>query len=156
MLASISRMVRDDPNKNSPFLLSLKESVERIYEELRNRKLNIDELIDRLGGITNDITTKEKAERDIGGKEIYAIYERIRNVLSRDMDVNEGEVKELARQIWDDIKDRLVGNWKEATEIKREVKNSIRLEVIGILNSYKPAIINEITDEVFDAIISIR
>ncbi|MEM2923131.1 MAG: HsdR family type I site-specific deoxyribonuclease [Candidatus Nitrosocaldus sp.] len=158
MLASIHRMVRDDPNKNSPFVIRLRENIEEIYEELRNRRLSLEELIDRLREITNDIIAKEEVERSIGGKEIYAIYERIYSVLrSSSMDVNEEEIKDLSRQIWDGIKDRLVGNWKEAVSIKREIRRSVRLVVIGRLkNSYNQAIINRVVDGVFDAISSIR
>ena len=133
----------------SPFFISLSEEVERTYEELRTRKIETEEAIQRLLTIGRKIVEWKKNERRIG-RDRYAVYEALIAVIP-ELD------EQVALEFVDTLLRHLRGSgllfrgWRQQRDIRRKVRCETRLMLLSRLKRWRSRI-DDLTEGVFRAL----
>jgi hypothetical protein len=102
-------------HSSSPFFINLSKEVERTYEELRTRKIDIEEAMRRSLAFSKKIVKWKKEEEEIG-KERYPLYEVIKSVLP---ELDKQEAIDFINTLLSHLKNKncfsKVGNSKETS-----------------------------------------
>lgn len=127
---SISTKIAEDPR----FYESLQEDLETIIEEERNRRIDEAEYLKRL----DKIRKKDKAREDFAQEkglnmDEYAFYGLFGPFEDEVFSGNDGRRCEATKDLVSLIKERIVVDWIEREDIKKEIRREIkeRLKKIG-------------------------
>jgi type I restriction enzyme R subunit len=147
VLTNIQHEIRTHPT--SPFFINLCKEVERTYEELRNRKIETVEVVQKLLDISEKIIEWKKGEEEIG-KDKYPLYEAIKNIIpqverQRVLDFIDNLLIHLRRE------NLLFEGWQLQRDIRRKVKAETRLLLLSKFRDYKGKI-DDLTEGVFGAL----
>ncbi|MGC9115916.1 MAG: type I restriction endonuclease subunit R [Fervidicoccaceae archaeon] len=147
VLTNIQHEIRTHPT--SPFFINLCKEVERTYEELRNRKIETGEAVQKLLDISEKIIEWKKGEEEIG-KDKYPLYEAIKNIIpqverQRVLDFIDILLIHLRRE------NLLFEGWQLQRDIRRKVKAETRLLLLSKFRDYKGKI-DDLTEGVFGAL----
>ena len=123
--------------------------VERAYEQLRTRKLETQEAIQKMVTFSQKIVEWKKEESEIG-KEKYPLYEAIKIVLPEtDKQKTIGFIAKLLAHL--ESRKLLFKNWQNQRDIRRKVKAETRLMLLSEFKEHKNKI-DDLTDEIINAL----
>jgi type I restriction enzyme R subunit len=147
LIANIQHETRLHPT--SPFFMDLSKEVERTYEELRNRRIETEEAVQRLLHISEKIVEWKREEKEIG-RDKYPIYEAIKSILPK---IDKQRVITFIDTLLTHLKSKnlLFKGWQIQRDVRRKVKVEIRLLLISKFKDYKDKM-DELTDRVFEAL----
>ena len=151
VITNIQHEARTHPT--SPFFIDLSKEVERTYEELRNRRIETGEAVQRLLNISERIVKWKKEEEEIG-KDKYPIYEAIKSILPK-------IEKQRAIAFIDNLlihlenKKLLFKGWQLQRDVQRKVRAETRLLLLSKFRNYRDKI-DELTEAIFGALVGIR
>jgi len=151
VITNIQHEARTHPT--SPFFIDLSKEVERTYEELRNRRIETGEAVQRLLNISERIVKWKKEEEEIG-KDKYPIYEAIKSILPK-------IEKQRAIAFIDNLlihlenKKLLFKGWQLQRDVQRKVRAETRLLLLSKFRNYRDKI-DELTEAIFGALLGIR
>jgi len=140
-------------HSNSSFFINLSREVERTYEELRNKKIETKEAVQRLLNLSEKIVEWKKEEKEIG-KDKYLIYEAIRSVIPN---IDKQKAIALVNDLFAHLEDRklLFKGWQLQRDVRRKVKAEVRLQLLSKLRNYRSKM-DEITEGIFGALEGMR
>lgn len=134
---------------NSPFFINLGKEVEKTYEDLRAKKIEVKEAIQKILDFSHSIVEWQKEENEIG-KDKYPLYEAIKIVLPN---VEKQKaiffINKLQAHL--DQKGLLFKNWQEQRDVKRKVKDETRLLLLSEFKENRSRI-DDLRDAVVDAL----
>jgi type I restriction enzyme R subunit len=138
IITNIQHEIKTHPT--SPFFISLSGEIERTYEELRNRKIQTEEAIQKALTLCQKITQWKKEEKEIG-KDKYPIYEAIKTILpqlekQRTVDF----IDDLLRNL--ENKKLLFKGWQQQRDIRRKIRAEVRLQLLSKFKNYRNKIDN--------------
>jgi type I restriction enzyme R subunit len=144
-----SILVEARRHPNSPFFINLGREVERAYEQLRTRKLETQDAIQKIQTFSQKIMEWKKEEAEIG-TEKYPIYEAIKTVLP---ETDKQKTITFITRLSAHLEDRqlLFKNWQQQREIRRKVKAETRLMLLSEFKEHRNKI-DDLTDEVLNAL----
>jgi type I restriction enzyme R subunit len=147
LIPSILVEARQHPN--SPFFINLGREVERAYEQLRTRKLETQEAIQKMVAFSQRIVEWKKEESEIG-KEKYPLYEAIKIVLP---ETDKQKTIAFITRLLTHLESRrlLFKNWQNQRDIKRKAKAETRLMLLSEFKEHKNKI-EDLTDEIINAL----
>ena len=133
----------------SPFFMSLREDVEKTYEELRNRKIETEEAIQRLLTIGRRIVKWKKNEDRIG-KDRYAVYQAIIAIIP---ELEEQTVLKFIEKLLKDLREKglLFKGWQRQRGIRRKVRGETRILLLTNFKKWRNKI-DDLTEGVFRAL----
>jgi type I restriction enzyme R subunit len=136
-------------HSSSPFFINLSKEVERTYEELRTRKIDIEEAMRRSLAFSEKIVKWKKEEEEIG-KERYPLYEAIKSVLP---ELDKQEAIDFINTLLSHLKNKklLFKDWQLQRDIRRKIKVEIRLLILSKFRNYRQKV-DELTDALFEAL----
>lgn len=146
VIANIRHEVRI--HSNSPFFINLSGEIESTYEELRTKKVQTKEAVQKLLEISEKIAEWKKEEQEIG-KDKYPVYEAVRSI------VPEAGKKETATFV-DSLlahlaeKGMFFKGWQQQRDVRRKVKAEVRLLLLSRFREHKSKI-DRLTESVFEA-----
>jgi type I restriction enzyme R subunit len=147
LIPSILVEARQHPN--SPFFINLGREVERAYEQLRTRKLETQEAIQKMVTFSQRIIEWRKEESEIG-KEKYPLYEAIKIVLpATDKQKTIAFINRLLVHL--ENKKLLFKNWQNQRDIRRKVRAETRLMLLSEFKEHKNKI-EDLTDGIINAL----
>jgi type I restriction enzyme R subunit len=144
-----SILVEARRHPNSPFFINLGREVERAYEQLRTRKLETQEAIQKLLTFSQKIVEWKKEESEIG-KEKYPLYEAIKIVLP---ETDKKKSIDFINKLLTHLESRklLFKNWQNQRDIRRKVKAETRLMLLSEFKEHKNKI-EDLTDGIINAL----
>jgi len=133
----------------SPILRSLREELERTYEELRRRKTVTEETVKKILGLAERIVEWKREEKEIG-KDRYPIYEAIKSVLPN---IEKHRIISFIDILLSRLKEKklLFPGWQEQREVRRKVKGEIRLLLLSKFKDKRDKI-DELMEGIFRAL----
>jgi type I restriction enzyme R subunit len=133
----------------SPFFIDLSKEVENTYERLRNRKIETEKGIEKLKAYCERVT-EWKREMDEVGKDKYPVYEAIKLVLP---DLEKKRTIDFINELISHLENRklVFPGWKLQRDVRRKVKEEIRIKVISRFKDYKNKI-DDLTEKTFGAL----
>jgi hypothetical protein len=136
-------------HSSSPFFINLSKEVEKTYEELRTRKIDIEEAMRRSLAFSEKIVKWKKEEEEIG-KERYPLYEAIKSVLP---ELDKQEAIDFINTLLSHLKNKklLFKDWQLQRDIRRKIKVEIRLLILSKFRNYRQKV-DELTDALFEAL----
>ncbi|MEM3447899.1 MAG: HsdR family type I site-specific deoxyribonuclease [Nitrososphaerota archaeon] len=145
--SNIIHEVRNHPN--SPFFINLGISVERTYEDLREKKIETEEAIRKFIEISEKISQWKREEAEIG-KNKYPLYEVIKLKIP---DIDKQKALEFVNRLLTHLKNRklLFKGWQLQRDVRRKVAAEVRVLTLSEFKNYKNKI-DEITDGIFEAL----
>ena len=147
LIPSILIEARRHPN--SPFYINLGREVERAYEQLRTRKLETQEAIQKMVTFSQKIVEWKKEESEIG-KEKYPLYEAIKIVLPEtDKQKTTAFITRLLAHL--ESRKLLFKNWQQQRDIRRKAKAETRLMLLSEFKAHKNKI-EDLTDGIINAL----
>jgi type I restriction enzyme R subunit len=151
VLTNIQHEARMHPT--SPFFINLSKEVERTYEELRTRKIEIEKAIKRGLDFSEKIVKWKKEEEEIG-KERYPLYEAIKTVLP---ELEKQKAIDFINSLLTHLENKklLFKGWQFQRDIRRKVKAEIRLLLLSKFRNYRRKV-DELTEGLFGALEGIR
>jgi len=134
---------------NSPFFINLRREVEKAYEELRTRKIETQEALQKMLNFSHKITEWKKEEAEIG-KDKYALYEAIKITLP---DTDKQKAVTFINKLLTHLENNklLFKNWQQQRDIKRKVKAETRLLLLSTFKENKNKI-DDLTEETVNAL----
>jgi hypothetical protein len=147
LIPSILVEARQHPN--SPFFINLGREVERAYEQMRTRKLETQEAIQKMVTFSQRIVEWKKEESEIG-KEKYPLYEAIKIVLPEtDKQKTIAFITRLLAHL--ESRKLLFKNWQNQRDIRRKAKAETRLMLLSEFKEHKNKI-EDLTDGLINAL----
>ena len=144
-----SILVEARRHPNSPFFINLGREVERAYEQLRTRKMETQEAIQKMVAFSQRIVEWKREESEIG-KEKYPLYEAIKIVLSEtDKQKTIAFITRLLAHL--ESRKLLFKNWQNQRDIRRKVKAETRLMLLSEFKEHKSKI-EDLTDGIVNAL----
>jgi type I restriction enzyme R subunit len=133
-------------HSTSPFFISLREEIERTYEELRFRKTLTKETIQKILGLAERIMKWKREEEGIG-KNRYPIYEAVKSVLPG---VKKQHVISFIDSLLSHLKEKklLFKGWQQQRGVRRRVRGEVRLLVLSKFKD-KRSKVDELTENVY-------
>lgn len=133
----------------SPFFRSLREEIERTYEELRTRKVVTEEVIRKLLDMSERIVEWKREEKRIG-KDKYPIYEAVKSIVP---DVENERVIDFINSLIAHLEKEglFFDGWQQQRGVRRRVKGEIRLMLLSKFRD-KRSKIDDLMDAVFAAL----
>jgi len=140
-------------HSSSPFFMNLSKEVEMTYEELRARKIEIGEAVQRLLSISEKIVEWKREEKEIG-KDKYSIYEAVKIVLP---ELEKQKVINFINSLltYLEKKKLLFKGWQLQRDVRRKIMAEIRLMLLSEFRDYRSKL-DELTDGIFGALEGIR
>uniref|UniRef100_A0A7C2PKE6 Type I restriction enzyme endonuclease subunit n=1 Tax=candidate division WOR-3 bacterium TaxID=2052148 RepID=A0A7C2PKE6_UNCW3 len=147
ILTNIQRQAKAHPT--SPFFISISADVMKTYEELRNRKIQTEEAIQKALTICQKITEWQKEEEEIG-KDKHPIYETIKALIPA---TEKQKIVNFATNLLNNLKQQklLFEGWQKQREARRKIKMEIRVQLLSQLKEYKDKI-DELTEKIFETL----
>jgi type I restriction enzyme R subunit len=151
VLIDVQHEIRTHPA--SPFFINLTKDVEETYEELRARKAETAEAVEKLLDFSKRIAGWKKEEQEIG-REKYPIYEAIRSVLP---DIDKGRAIDFIEILLAHLQQKglIFKDWLLQRDVRRKAKAEVRVLLLSGLRNYRGKI-DELTDKVFEALEEIK
>jgi type I restriction enzyme R subunit len=136
-------------HSSSPFFINLSKEVERTYEELRTRKIEIEEAI-RRGIVFSEKIVKWKKEEEEIGKERYPLYEALKSVLP---ELDKQEAVDFIDSLLSHLENKKLRfkGWQLQRDIRRKIRMEIRLLLLSKFKNYRQKV-DELTDVLFEAL----
>jgi type I restriction enzyme R subunit len=136
-------------HSSSPFFINLSKEVERTYEELRTRKIEIEEAI-RRGIVFSEKIVKWKKEEEEIGKERYPLYEALKIVLP---ELDKQDAVDFINSLLSHLENKKLRfkGWQLQRDIRRKIRMEIRLLLLSKFKNYRQKI-DEMTDVLFEAL----
>lgn len=136
-------------HSTSPFFVSISKEVERTYEELRNRKIRIEEALQKLLDISERIIEWKKEREEIG-RDKHPIYEAVKAILP---EVEKKRIIDFTNTLLATLKNKklLFKGWQQQGSVRREVRKEIRILLLSWFKDHRDKI-DELTEEVFRAL----
>jgi type I restriction enzyme R subunit len=136
-------------HSSSPFFINLSKEVKRTYEELRTRKIEIEEAI-RRGIVFSEKIVKWKKEEEEIGKERYPLYEALKIVLP---ELDKQEAVDFINSLLSHLENKKLRfkGWQLQRDIRRKIRMEIRLLLLSKFKNYRQKI-DEMTDVLFEAL----
>lgn len=133
IITNIQNEIKTHPT--SPFFINLSGEIERTYEELRYRKIQTEEAIQKALNLCQKITRWKKEEKEIG-KDKYPLYEAIKTILpqlekQRTINFIDSLLKNLEN------KKLLFIGWQQQRDIRRKIRAEIRLQLLSQFKNYR-------------------
>lgn len=122
----ISVKLRED----EVFYTSLKDKVEALVEEYKNRQLTIEELLEELEKVREELVKKAAGKTDSG---LNSLQEPYYNKLSEVIEeVDEGKLKTLAITLQTFIEEFVspIGDWTKKVDFKRQLTAEIKIKLL--------------------------
>jgi type I restriction enzyme R subunit len=147
IITSVMYEARTHPT--SPFFINLGREVSRIYEELRTRKIETERAMEELLKSAQKVLEWKREEREIG-KDIYPLYEAVKNVLP---EIEKQEAIDFARRIKEHLEKRglLFKGWREQREVRRKVRAEIRFLILSRFKDRKDKI-DDLQDSIYKSL----
>lgn len=147
VITNILHEARSHPS--SPFFIDLSKEVEKTYEELRNRRIEVGEAVQRAIDFSERIEEWKREWREIG-KDKHPIYEAIKSILpkiekQRAISFIDNLLKHLQN------KKLLFKGWQQQREVLRKVRAEIRFMLHSNFGNYRDKI-DELTEGIFKAL----
>lgn len=142
-------IVETKKHPTSPFFINLRRDVEKTYEELRARKTETKEVLDKLLNFSQKIMEWKREEKEIG-KDKYPIYEAIKLILPN---VNKEHAIETINLLTERLQEKgfLFKGWQQQRDIRRKVRAEIMLLLLSKFKDKKDKI-SDLLDETFEAL----
>jgi len=146
-------IVETKKHPTSPFFINLRRDVEKTYEELRARKTETREVLEKLLNFSQKIMEWKREEKEIG-KDKYPIYEAIKLVLPN---VNKEHAIETINLLTERLQEKgfLFKGWQQQRDIRRKVRAEIMLLLLSKFKDEKDKI-GDLLDGTFEALEEIR
>jgi len=146
-------IVETKRHPNSPFFINLRREVEKAYEELRTRKIETQEALQKMLNFSQKITEWKKEEAEIG-KDKYPLYEAIKTILP---DIDKQKATTFINKLLTHLENNklLFKNWQQQRDIRRKVKAETRLLLLSTFKENKNKI-DDLTEETVNALVRTR
>ncbi|MCP8308591.1 MAG: HsdR family type I site-specific deoxyribonuclease [archaeon] len=140
-------------HSSSPFFMNLSKEVEMTYEELRARKIEIGEAVQRLLSISEKIVEWKREEKEIG-KDKYPIYEALKIVLPK---IEKQKAITFINNLLTHLEKKrlLFKGWQLQRDVRRKVMAEIRLMLLSEFRDYRSKV-DELTEGIFGALEGMR
>ncbi|MEM2780568.1 MAG: HsdR family type I site-specific deoxyribonuclease [Candidatus Bathyarchaeia archaeon] len=147
ILTNLQKQAKAHPT--SPFFISLSAEVMKTYQELRNRKIETQEAIQKALTLCQKITEWQKEEEEIG-KDKHPIYEITKTIIPT---AEKQKIINFTTNLLNSLKEKklLFEGWQKQREARRNIKVEIRLQLLSQLKEYKEKI-DELTEKIFETI----
>jgi len=151
VITNIQHETRIHPN--SPFFIDLSKEVERTYEELRTKKIETKEAVQRLLNFSEKIVEWKREEEEIG-KDRYPLYEAIKSVLPK---IEKQRVIDFINSLSTHLENRklLFKGWQLQRDVRRKVEAETRLLLLSKFRNYRGEV-DELTGGIFGALEGIK
>lgn len=148
---NVQREVKTYPT--SPFFIKLSREVESTYEQLRARKVETKEAVQKLLDISERIAERKREEEEIG-KDKYSLYEAIKSIVP---EIEKQKAVSFVNDLLAHLGEKgvLFKGWQQQRDIRRKVKAETRLLLLSKFRDYKSKI-DKLTEGVFEALEGIR
>jgi type I restriction enzyme R subunit len=133
----------------SPFFINLSKEVEDTYERLRTRKLETERGIEKLKAYCERVADWKREMNEVG-EDKYPVFEAIKTILP---DMERARIIDFANDLLDRLeakKLRFTG-WQQQREVRRKVKEEIRIKAIAKFKDHKNEI-DDLTEKIFAAL----
>ncbi len=143
-LTHIISVTRSHPD--SPFFIELRREVERTLEEFRRRKIEIEEVVERISSFNEKIDRWRREEKEIG-KDKYPIYEAIKAIVPQ---IDKQKATVFIERLLGKLEEKklLFEGWQMQREVKRQVKQETKILLFKEFKEFKDKI-EELTDRIF-------
>jgi type I restriction enzyme R subunit len=147
VITSIQRECRSHPT--SPFFMNLSRDVERVYEDLRNRKIEVEEAVRKAQNFSEQIVRWKMEEEEVG-REKYPVYEALKNVVP---DVERQRALLFTDRLLTHLGDRklLFKGWQQQREVRRGIMAETRLLLLSEFKDHRDKV-DALTERVFEAL----
>jgi type I restriction enzyme R subunit len=138
---------------SSPFFINLSREVETTYQELRAKKVEVKEAVQKLLDISEKIAEWKKEEEAIG-KDRYPVYEAIMSIVP---ETGKQKVVSFVGDLLSHLGERgmLFKGWQQQRDVRRKIKAEVRVQLLSKFKEYKGRI-DKLTERVFEALEGIR
>ncbi|MEM3648653.1 MAG: hypothetical protein QW506_05760, partial [Thermoproteota archaeon] len=147
VLAAIQRECSRHPS--SPFFINLSRDIERVYDDLRNRRIEVEEAVKKILSASEQIVQWRKKEEEIG-REKYPVYEALKNMIP---EIGDERVLSFTDRLLTHLEDRklLFKGWQQQREVRRRIMAETRLLLFSEFKDYRDKI-DALTERVFEAL----
>jgi len=137
----------------SPFFINLSTEVETTYQELRAKKAEVKEAVQKLLGISEKIAEWKREEAEIG-KDKYPVYEAIMSIVP---EAGKQKAVSFVSELLSHLMERgmLFKGWQQQRDVRRKVKAELRVLLLSQFKEHKSKI-DKLTGSVFEALEGIR
>jgi type I restriction enzyme R subunit len=147
IITTIMRECRHHPT--SPFFINLSKDVERVYDDMRSKRIEVEEAVKRILGFSEQIVGWKKKESEIG-KEKYPVYEALKNIIP---EIEDQRALAFIDRLLTHLEDKrlLFKGWQQQREVRRRIMAETRLLLLSELKDHRDKI-DTLTDRVFEAL----
>jgi len=144
-----SILVETRKHPKSPFFINLKRDIERSYENLRDRRIQTKEAMEKYVDISQRIVEWKKEEVEIG-KDKYPIYETMKIVLP---DLDKQSAISIINLMMNRLRNKglLFNGWQQQREVRRRIRAETMLLLLSNLKEHKEKI-DDLLDKTFEAL----
>jgi type I restriction enzyme R subunit len=137
----------------SPFFINLSREVETTYQELRAKKAEVKEVVQKLLGISEKIAEWKREEAEIG-KDRYPVYEAIISIVP---EAGKQKAVSFVNELLSHLtkKGMLFEGWQQQRDVRRKVKAEVRVLLLSKFKEHKIKI-DKLTESMFEALEGIR
>jgi len=148
ILTNVQVEIRKHPL--SPFFLNLSKEIEMIYEQLRTRRIETEDAIQKLLQLSQKIVKWKEEEQEIG-REKYLIYETIKATIPQ---IKKKEALSFIDTLLQKLKNEglLFDGWQHQRDIRRKVKREMRILLLSKLKQWKDEI-DELMEKIFEVLV---
>jgi hypothetical protein len=133
----------------SPFFINLSKDVERVYDDMRNRRIEVEEAMKRILGFSEQIVRWKKKESEIG-REKYPVYEALKNIIP---EIEDQRALAFIDRLLNSLEDRklLFKGWQQQREVRRRIMAETRFLLLSEFKDYRDKV-DALTERVFEAL----
>jgi len=133
---------------SSPFFLNLSREIETAYEDLRTKKVDIEEAVHKAIDFSEKIAAWKTEENEIG-KDKYPLYEAVKTVLP---DVEKQKAVSFVNRLTEHLQELglLFEGWQLQRDVRRKVKSETRFLLLSDYKEHHDKI-DELTEQLFGA-----
>ena len=137
----------------SPFFINLSREVETTYQELRAKKVEVKDAVQKLLDISEKIAEWKKEEEAIG-KDRYPVYEAIMSTVP---EAGKQKAVSFISSLLSHLTEKgmLFEGWQQQRDVRRKVKAEVRVLLLSKFKEHKGKI-DKLTESVFEALEGIR
>jgi hypothetical protein len=135
-------------HSSSPFFLNLSREIETTYEELRTRKIDIEEAVHKAIDFSEKIAEWRREENEIG-KDKYPLYEAMKTVLP---DIEKQKAVSFINHLTEHLQKLglLFEGWQLQRDVRRKVKSETRFLLLSDYKEHRDKV-DELTEQLFGA-----
>jgi len=137
----------------SPFFINLSTEVEATYQELRAKKVEVKEAVQKLLNTLEKIAEWKREEAEIG-KDKYPVYEALMSIVP---EARKQKAVSFVSELLSHLTERemLFKGWQQQRDVRRKVKAELRVLLLSKFKEHKSKI-DKLTESVFEALEGIR